>query len=144
LETVLAHPKFTFTQKLCGVIDAVGSLLGKVSPAILRDLQRSAPHLYEKIEAIRQRNIPIVFGSLIRAGVAEGMVRPEIDPAFAAEFWLQAIRGLIQPATLERTRLSPRQTLEQAIHLFFSGLLTPAGRKDYEKHLAACDKHPAA
>ncbi len=144
LDAVLTHPHFTFTQKLCGVIDAVGSLLGQLSPAIFRDLQRYAPHLYEKIEEVRQTNIPYVIGSLIRAGAAEGMVRPEIDPAFAAEFWLQAIRGLIQPAVLDRTRLSPRQTLEKAIHLFFDGLLTPAGRKDYEKHLAACDKHAPA
>ena len=144
LETVLSHPELTFTQKLCGVIDVVGSVLGKVSPSILRDLQRYAPHLYQKIEEVRQKNIPYVIGSLIRTGLAEGKVRPEIDPAFAAEFWLQAIRGLVQPAILDRTQLTPRQTLEKAIHLFFDGLLTPAGHKDYEKHLAACNKHATA
>lgn len=137
LETVLSHPALTFTQKLCGVIDVVGSVLGKVSPSIFRDLQRYAPHLYQKIEEIRQKNVPYVIGRLIRTGLAEGKVRPEIDPAFAAEFWLQAIRGLVQPAILDRTQLTPRQTLEKAIHLFFNGLLTPTGRKDYEKHTAA-------
>ncbi|MGA2444445.1 MAG: TetR/AcrR family transcriptional regulator [Opitutaceae bacterium] len=144
LEAVLSQPRLTFTQKLCGVIDVVGSLLGQVSPAIFRDLQRYAPHLYQKIEEVRQKNVPYVIGRLIRAGIAEGMVRPEIDPAFAAEFWLQAIRGLVQPVVLDRTQLTPRQTLEKAIHLFFNGLLTPAGRKDYEKHIASREKHPAA
>jgi AcrR family transcriptional regulator len=143
LDAVLSHPKFTFAQKLCGVIDVVGSILGKVSPATLRDLQRYAPHLYQKIEEVRKKNIPYVFGRLIRTGIAEGMVRPEIDPAFAAEFWLQAIRGLVQPDILDRTQLTPRQTLEKAIHLFFNGLLTPAGRKDYEHHIVSCEK-PAA
>ena len=144
LEAVLSHPKLTFAQKLCGVIDVVGSVLGKVSPATFRDLQRNAPHLYQKIEAIRQKNIPFVIGSLIRTGIAEGMVRPEIDPAFAAEFWLQAIRGLIQPDILDRTQLTPRQTLEKGIQLFFNGLLTPAGRKDYEHHIVSCEKHAAS
>ncbi len=143
LEAVLSHPEFTFAQKLCGVIDVVGSVLGKVSPATFRDLQRNAPHLYQKIEAIRQKNIPFVIGSLIRTGIAEGMVRPEIDPAFAAEFWLQAIRGLIQPDILDRTQLTPKQTLGKSIHLFFNGLLTPAGRKDYEHHIVSREK-PAA
>jgi AcrR family transcriptional regulator len=143
LEAVLSHPKLTFAQKLCGVIDVVGSVLGKVSPATLRDLQRYAPHLYQKIEEVRQKNVPYVFGRLIRTGIAEGMVRPEIDPAFAAEFWLQAIRGLIQPDILDRTQLTPRQTLGEGIHLFFNGLLTPAGRKDYEHHIVSCEK-PAA
>jgi AcrR family transcriptional regulator len=143
LEAVLSHPKLTFAQKLCGVIDVVGSVLGKVSPATLRDLQRYAPHLYQKIEEVRQKNIPFVIGRLIRTGIAEGMVRPEVDPAFAAEFWLQAIRGLVQPDILDRTQLTPRQTLEKGIHLFFNGLLTPAGRKDYEYHIVSCEK-PAA
>ena len=144
LEAVLSHPKLTFAQKLCGVIDVVGSLLGKVSPAIFRDLQRNAPHLYQKIEEVRQKNIPFVIGRLIRTGIAEGMVRPELDPAFAAEFWLQAIRGLIQPDILDRTQLTPRQTLEKGIQLFFNGLLTPAGRKDYEHHIVSCEKHAAS
>jgi hypothetical protein len=54
---------------------------------------------------------------------------PEIDPDFAVEFWLQAIRGLTHPTVLDRTQLTPRQTLEKAIKLFFGGLLTAAGRK---------------
>ena len=142
LEAVLSRSKFTFAQKLCGVIDVVGSVLGKVSPATFRDLQRNAPHLYQKIEEVRQKNIPFVIGSLIRTGIAEGMVKPEIDPAFAAEFWLQAIRGLVQPEILDRTQLTPRQTLERGIHLFFNGLLTPAGRKDYEQHIVSCETNP--
>jgi AcrR family transcriptional regulator len=144
LEAVLSHPKLSFAQKLCGVIDVVGSVLGKVSPATFRDLQRNAPHLYQKIEEVRKKNVPFVIGSLIRTGIAEGMVRPEIDPAFAAEFWLQAIRGLVQPDILDRTQLTPKQTLEKGIHLFFNGLLTPAGRKDYEHHIVSCEKHAAS
>jgi hypothetical protein len=111
---------------------------------MLHDLQRFAPPLYQQIDDLRQRNVPYVFGRLIRAGLAEGKVRPEIDPAFAVEFWLQAIRGLVHPAVLERTQLTPRQTLERALPLFFGGLLSPAGRKDYDKHLATREKNPPA
>jgi AcrR family transcriptional regulator len=143
LDAVLANPRLTFAQKLCQVIDVVGAVLSRVSPSTLRDLQRYAPHLYQKIEEVRQKNIPYVIGRLIRSGVAEGKVRREVDPAFAAEFWLQAIRGLVQPAVLDRTQLTPRQTLEKALHLFFHGLLTPAGRHDYEKYLASRPRQAA-
>ena len=134
-DAVLGNPELTFTQKLQGVIDAAGNTMGRVNPVTLRDLQRFAPPLYQKIEDLRQKNIPLVFGRLIRAGIAEGKVRPDIDPDFATEYWLQAIRGLVQPATLERIGLTLRPTLAKALNLFFSGLLTPAGRKDYEKHI---------
>ena len=143
MDAVLSNPRFNFSQKLCGVSDVVGSNLAKVSPGLLHDLQRFAPQLYQKIDDLRQRNVPYVFGRLIRAGLAEGKVRREVDPDFAVEFWLQAIRGLVHPAVLDRMQLTPRQTLEKAIHLLFGGLLSAAGRKDYEKHLAACEKHAA-
>jgi AcrR family transcriptional regulator len=141
MDSFLTNPKLNFTQKLCALVEVVGSNLALASPGMLHDLQRFAPQLYQKIDDLRQRNVPYVFGRLIRAGLAEGKVRPEIDPVFAVEFWLQAIRGLIHPAVLERTQLTPRQTLERAIHLFFGGLLSPAGRRDYDRHLASCEKH---
>jgi len=144
MDTILGNPELDFTQKLCALIDVVGSNLAKASPGMLHDLQRFAPQLYQKIDDLRSRNVPLVFGRLIRTGLAEGKVRPEIDPDFAVEFWLQAIRGLMHPAVLERMQLTPRQTLEKAIRLFFGGLLSPAGRKDYDKHLISCEKHQRA
>jgi AcrR family transcriptional regulator len=133
MEAVVADRDLSFTQKISGVVAVAGNTLGKVSPSTLRELQRFAPAIYQKIEDIRGKVIPVVFGRLIRSGIASGLVRADVDPAFATEFWLQAIRGLVQPATLERTGLTLPQSLEKALHLFFAGLLTPAGRKDYEK-----------
>jgi hypothetical protein len=40
---------------------------------------------------------------------------------------------MMHPATLERLRTAPRDVLPIAIDLFFGGLLTNAGRKQYEK-----------
>jgi len=140
MDSVLANPKLDFTQKLRALVEVIGSNLALASPGLLHDLQRFAPQLYQKIDDLRRRNVPYVFGRLIRAGQTEGKVRPEIDPDFAVEFWLQAIRGLVQPAVLECTELTPRQTLERAIRLFFGGLLSPAGRKDYDKHFSSREK----
>ncbi len=133
MESVLNDPKLTFAQKLRGVIDVVVPRLSKVNPAMLRELQRYAPGIHQKIDELRQKNIPYVFGRLFRDGIAEGAVRADIDPDFAAQFWLQAMRGLVHPDTLALTHLTPRQSLEKALELFTGGLLTPAGRKDYEK-----------
>jgi AcrR family transcriptional regulator len=132
LEAVVNDENLTFTEKLGRVVAIITAMLARISPNTLRELQRLAPHLYDQIEAIRGKTIPLVFGRLIRDGIAEGKVRRDVDPAFATEFWLQAIRGLVNPATLERTKLSLPQTLQKGLNLFFAGLLTPAGRKDYE------------
>lgn len=133
MEAVLNDPALNFAQKLRGVVDAVAPRLAQTNPAMLRELQRYAPRIYQKIDELRQKNIPYVFGRLFRAGIAEGAVRADLDPDFAAQFWLQAMRGLTHPDTLATTHLTPRQTLEKALELFTGGLLTPGGRKDYEK-----------
>ena len=133
MDAVLSNPALNFAQKLRGIVDVVAPRLAQASPAMLRELQRYAPRIHQKIDELRQKNIPYVFGRLFRAGIAEGAVRADLDPDFAAQFWLQAIRGLVHPDSLARTQLTPSQTLEKALELFTGGLLTPAGRKDYEK-----------
>ncbi len=134
MAAVLAGEGISFADKLCGVVTVAGTYVGRVSPGFLRELQRYAPKLYTRLEALRREHIPQVFGRLIREGIASGSVRPEVDAAFAAEFWSHAIRALMQPEAFERTGLGPRQTIDRAVHLFFGGLLSPAGRKDYENH----------
>ena len=133
LESVIAQPKLPFAQKLRAIVDIVAPRLSLMSPAMLRELQRYAPKLFQMIDELRQKNIPSVFSRVFRAGLSEGALRPEVDPDFAAQFWLQAIRGLTHPEVLAVTHLSPKQTLEKALELFTGGLLTPAGRKEYEK-----------
>ncbi|MEO6993513.1 MAG: TetR/AcrR family transcriptional regulator [Lacunisphaera sp.] len=133
LEAVLSQPKLSFCQKLRTIVDIVVPRISLLSPAMLRELQRYAPKIYGMLDELRQKNIPAIFGRLFRSGINEGTLRSEIDPDFAAQFWLQAIRGLVHPDTLAVTNLSPRQTLEKALELFTGGLLTSSGRKDYEK-----------
>jgi len=141
LDAILADTKRDFTAKVRGVAGVIGDTIGPISPAVFRDLQRFAPSVYDQVENVRMKMIPHVFGGLIRMGIAEGAVRSDIDPAFVTEFWLQAVRGLVQPAVLERTQRTIRQTLGEALFLFFNGLLTPAGRKSYEKNNARLESH---
>jgi hypothetical protein len=108
-----------------------------VNPHVFRDLQRAAPHLYRRIEELRHKNIPVIFGRLLRQGQAAGIVRADIDPDFAVEFWRPAIQSLMHPDTLDRLQRTPDQMFSPAVTLFFGGLLTPAGRKEHEKNLPA-------
>jgi AcrR family transcriptional regulator len=127
----------SYTAKFRYFVEAMINRFSRISPHLMRDLQRSAPALHAKVEQLRFRNIPHVFGQLIRQGQAAGMVRADLDPDFAIEFWRAALQSLMHPDNLERLKLKPDQVFEQAITLFFGGLLTTAGRKDYEKQFAA-------
>jgi len=132
-DAIIADRNLTFAEKLRGFTGGMHQRLSQLTPHILRDLQRSAPALHDFTFEMRRKNVPYIFGRLIEQGQLTGKVRPEIDAPFAAEFLLHAMQGIMQPATLEHLHLAPHQAFEKAMNLYFGGLLTPAGRKDYEK-----------
>jgi hypothetical protein len=77
--------------------------------------------------------VPYVFGRFVEQGQLAGLVRTSPPAGFAIEYFLHAMQGMLHPATLDRLRLAPREVIPLAIDLFFGGLLTTAGRKQYEK-----------
>ena len=132
-EQLLAHPSLAFAEKLRGFALSLMERLAQISPAVLRDLQRFAPALHRHIEQLRGKNSPYIFGRFIEAGQIAGVVRDDVSPVFAGEFYLHAMQGMMQPATLQRLNLPPQMVLDRALRLFFCGLLTPVGHKEYEK-----------
>jgi AcrR family transcriptional regulator len=135
-EALFANRHLGFSEKLRGFAEGMVQRLALLNPRTLRDLQRFAPELYQLTVEMRQKNIPYIFGRFIEEGQLAGKVRTDVSPVFAGEFFLQAMQGLIQPTSLERLQLAPRDLLPRAIDLFFGGLLTPAGRKEHEKLFA--------
>lgn len=135
-EALLINRHLAFAEKLRGFAEGMVQRLALLNPRTLRDLQRFAPDLYAITVEMREKNIPYIFGRFIEEGQLAGKVRTDVNAAFAVEFFLQAMQGLVQPSTLDRLGLVPRDLLPRAIDLFFGGLLTPAGRKEHEKLFA--------
>jgi AcrR family transcriptional regulator len=132
-EGILLNRALSFPEKLRAFVEGMVQRLGTLEPRTIRDLQRYAPALHARVEEMRRKNIPYIFGRLIEEGQAEGFVRTDLSPAFAVEFFLHAMQGILQPLTLERLHEAPRDVLPHAIELFFGGLLTTTGRKQHEK-----------
>lgn len=134
IETILDEANLSFVQKLHGLITVVSTQYSAATPAFLSDLQRSAPRLYRKIDDLRSRLLPAFIGRLLTTGIAEGMVRKDVDPNFAVQFQLQAANGILRPDILERLGLSAQEAFEKGIGFFFAAVLTEAGRKDFAEH----------
>ena len=132
-DALLHSRQLNFAEKLRGFVEGMAERMAAVNPHIIRELQRYAPKLFERVAAMREQNIPYVFGRFVEEGQIAGLVRDDLPAGFAIEFYLQAMHGLHQPAALERLRLAPREVIRHAVDLFFGGLLTPAGRKQHEK-----------
>lgn len=132
-DALLRHRELNLAEKLRGFVEGMLERMAALSPATVRDLQRYAPAIYAKVEAVRGTTLPYVFGRFVEEGQLTGLIRTNLPPGFAIEFFLQAMQGLMHPTTLERLRLPPHEVIANGIDLFFGGLLTNAGRKQYEK-----------
>jgi len=132
-DALLQNRALNFAEKLRGFVAGMAARMSTLHPRTVRDLQRFAPTLYAKVEEVRGQTLPYVFGRFMDEGHEAGLVRATPSAGFAIEFFLQAMQGLMQPAVLERMEIAPREVIPAGITLFFGGLLTPAGRKQYEK-----------
>lgn len=131
---ILLQLHVTFVEKLRGFALTMIERLGHIRPEILRDIQRSAPHIYQHIDETRCASISYTFGRFIEEGQIGGAVRDDMNPTFAGQFFMHAMQGMLHPNTLDRLKLTPAQTFDQAIRIFYTGLLTPKGQKEYEKN----------
>jgi AcrR family transcriptional regulator len=131
VEAVIGDTALSFTAKLRDIMAIIGTHWGRLTPVLLREFERFAPPILDRLQALRQRNIPLVLGRMLRLGMAQGMVRQDLDADFAVQFWLQSLNGLVQPKTLEQLGLTPRTAFENGVRLFFWAVLTEAGRADF-------------
>jgi len=131
-DRLLAERTLNFAEKLRGFAQAAMERLARVKPKILEDLEASAPRLHRTVLELRAKNLPYIFGRFIEEGQLCGAVRAEVSPVFASEFYLHAMQGLMQGGALQRLKTTPEAAFEQGLRIFFSGLLTPAGEKEYE------------
>jgi AcrR family transcriptional regulator len=132
-DALIANRQLNFAEKLRGFAEGMAERMTRMSPLLLRDLQRFAPEVYQLLAKMREENIPYIFGRFIEEGQLAGLVRTDLRTDFAVTFFLQAMQGLLTPATMDRLGLTPREIAPRAIELFFAGLLTPAGRQEHEK-----------
>jgi AcrR family transcriptional regulator len=132
-DALLQNRSINLAEKLRAFVAGMIERMASLSPRTIRDLQRFAPKLYAKIEEVRGTTLPYVFGRFVEQGQESGLVRTSVPSSFAIEFLLHAMQGMMQPATLDRLRMAPRDVIPMAIDIFFDGLLTNAGRKQHEK-----------
>ena len=134
VDEILRQLHVSFIEKLRGFALTMIDRLSHLRPEILRDIQRSAPHIYQHLDEARSASISYTFGRFIEEGQIGGAVRDDMNPTFAGQFFMHAMQGMLNPITLERLKLTPAQTFDQAIRIFYTGLLTPKGQKEYEKN----------
>ncbi len=135
-EAILDQTDLTFPEKLSRLLAGITERLSQVTAPVLRDLQRHAPEVYERIEAVRGRAIPFIFSRILEEGRQAGAIRSDVNFSLAIEYHLRAVQGLINPESLAKLAMTPAEAAEQALRIFFHGMLLDPPGRTHEKRVS--------
>ncbi len=116
--------------RLKRMLGYVSKLFGEMSPAIIHDLRRSAPKLWQEVERSRQQCIHEDVGALLREGRERGDFRKDIDPEIFMVIYAETIRTVVNPQVFAQTGIPPARIYENVYKVLFEGILTEKARKE--------------
>ncbi|HXK60376.1 MAG TPA: TetR/AcrR family transcriptional regulator [Acidobacteriota bacterium] len=120
-----------FLEKLHQILSFMVLHLMRLRQPILDDIRRNAMDVWEEFDSWRQEKVIAKFGSLIRQGMAEGLIRQDLDPDLLTLIHTTLVRRVMNPETLSSLPLSASQAFAALMTVLYEGILTPEARQQY-------------
>ena len=108
----------------------------ELQPAFVRDMQRSAPELFRRVQMRRAEIIQRHFSKLLTAGQKVGLIRKDIPVKVAIEILLGTTQAIIHPVKVLELGLTPEKAFSAVIAVFLEGMITVQGEE--RKMTARC------
>ena len=137
VERLIDDASLGFGEKLVALLSFLGTELARFEPVLIRDLQRSAPEIWQEIEDFRREKILKNFRVILQAGRREGVFRDDVDLDLLLAMFLDLVQEFVNPAAIMRSGRSPAATFQSVIKVFFQGILTDNGRADFSSRTPA-------
>ncbi len=131
IDAIMADPSLSFVERLVALFTFVGDRLSRLGPWLLRDVQRTAPAVWKDIEAFRRDKLLTNFKVILESGRRQGLFRGDVDAGLLLRMFIRLVEEFINPAEIIRSGGSPSATFESVIKVFFQGILTDKGRRDF-------------
>lgn len=121
-------------EKLLRILEVIVENQQRFATKIMiESLYHQLPHLWQRVEKFRRARMEKNLTSILDQARQEGTVRP----GFNHELFLQLLRGAIRECLSAEVLMHASHSLQQALHglfdLLLNGVLTPAGRKRYQR-----------
>ena len=132
VDALMADPSLSFVERLVALFSFVGDRLSRFAPWFLRDVQRTAPGVWKDVEAFRHDKLLTNFKVILESGRRQGLFRSDVDAGLLLRMFIRLIEEFINPAEIMRSGGSPTAAFESVIKVFFQGILTDKGRRDFK------------
>jgi len=137
VDELLGDGRLSFVDKLATLFAFVGGRISQVGPLLMEDIRKSAPQIWREIDDFRQEKIFKNFRGILDSGRREGLFRGDVDEDILLEMFAYLIGEFINPEAMLRSGRSPAEAFESVIKVFFQGILTANGRRDFSARTPA-------
>jgi AcrR family transcriptional regulator len=131
VERLVDDASLGFVEKMVALMSFMGTRMARFEPVFIGDLQKHVPEIWQEIEAFRRDKIARNFKIILEAGRLEGYFRADVDLDLLLAMFASLVQEFINPAALLRSGRSPADTFESVIKVFFQGIVTDKGRRDF-------------
>lgn len=142
-DRILNDKSLDFEKRLSELLRLLVRVLSKLNPALMRDIQKAAPDVWEIIEKTRQQRINLLFGGLLSEGQEKGYVRRDLHLPFVAAVMAATIREILNPVVMSQFPISLVEAFETLRAVFMGGIFTDLGRQKYINSIVFSSGQPA-
>lgn len=118
--------------KFVNLLNHYNTNISKFSNRWYRDLQLHTPHIWQKLEKIREEKIIRVARKLLEQGKREKLIEHYPSEIIVAAF-IATFRDVVNPDFILANKFSMPQALKYSFELLLNGILTPQGKELYIK-----------
>ena len=108
----------------------VSRMYARLTPSYLTDIRRNAPEVWAEIQEFRRGRVRRHMLELLDQGVAQGVLRKDLDRETLVRLYLTMTSALLTP---EVSGWEPGEQIapifEVFVRVYFEGLITDAGRR---------------
>ncbi|MGE5497101.1 MAG: TetR/AcrR family transcriptional regulator [Syntrophothermus sp.] len=120
----------TSIEKITGMLTILSTIAMNQGDRWPVEIQRHAPHLWQKIERFRRERITKNITIIVEQGKHEGLFRDKsVD--FIMPIFLAAINAVITPDFLMNHNYSFGETVTNTFDILLNGILTENGHKQF-------------
>lgn len=125
-----AQEKADFFVRARKTFEHVARMYSRLTPVYMNDVRRNAPVVWAEIQEYRRTRVRRHMLSLLEQGVAQGVLRKDLDLEALVRLYLTMTSALLNP---EISGWAPGEAIaplfETFIRVYFEGLITDSGRK---------------
>ncbi|WP_257461708.1 TetR/AcrR family transcriptional regulator [Archangium lipolyticum] len=123
LEALLGDERLDFGERLESFARTLAGRYAS-SALVLRDLQRDAPALWQRMLELRRASVQARFGAFLTAGVKAGAVRSDVEPRLVLRMVITLVDQLLRPDVLAELELSAEQLFPSMLGVILDGIRT--------------------